>query len=77
MQNSIQREISAILAKVHRIDFGQKGSLPGGASLCMRELTDKLAFIKSEILEEYNLASAGREWYACCLVIPVNFLTHL
>ena len=66
MQNAVQREIGAILVKVHRIDFGQTGTMPGGASLCMRELTDKLGFIKSEILNEYNIGELGTTW----LVFP-------
>ncbi|KAG2015937.1 hypothetical protein CC2G_009155 [Coprinopsis cinerea AmutBmut pab1-1] len=78
MQNSIQREISAILAKVHRIDFGQTGIMPGGASLCMRELTDKLAFIKSEILDEYAIGDAGRAWVTSIAKFTIrNFLLHI
>ncbi|TFK25504.1 hypothetical protein FA15DRAFT_639269 [Coprinopsis marcescibilis] len=80
MQNAIQREISAILAKVHRIDFGQKGSMPGGPSLCMRELTDKLGFIKSEILDEYSLGEAGRAWQVVISIAKFtirNYLLHI
>jgi len=65
MQQAIQREISAILAKLHRIDFGQQGGgMAGGSSLCLRELSEKLLFIKNEILDSYDIGEAGREWYA-------------
>ena len=63
MQQAIQREISAILAKLHRIDFGQTGGgMAGGSSFCVRELSEKLAFIKGEVLDCYDLGDAGRVW---------------
>ena len=62
MQQAVQREISAILAKLHRIDFGQKGAMPNGSSLCLRELAEKLAFIKGEIVGVYDIGEAGRAW---------------
>lgn len=63
MQQAIQREISAILAKLHRINFGQEGTMPNGSSLCLRELAEKLNFIKSEIVGVYDIGEAGRAWY--------------
>ncbi|KAH6914164.1 Golgi transport complex subunit 5-domain-containing protein [Coprinopsis sp. MPI-PUGE-AT-0042] len=78
MQNAVQREIGAILVKVHRIDFGQTGTMPGGASLCMRELTDKLGFIKSEILNEYNIGEVGAAWATSIVRFTIrNFLFHI
>ena len=64
MQQAIQREISAILAKLHRINFGQQGAMPNGSSLCLRELAEKLAFIKAEMVGVYDIGEAGRIWYA-------------
>lgn len=63
VQQAIQREISAILAKLHRINFGQQGAMPNGSSLCLRELAEKLAFIKGEMVGVYDIGEAGRTWY--------------
>jgi hypothetical protein len=63
VQQAIQREISAILAKLHRINFGQQGAMSNGSSLCLRELAEKLAFIKGEMVGVYDIGEAGRTWY--------------
>ncbi|KAJ2913475.1 hypothetical protein MD484_g6945, partial [Candolleomyces efflorescens] len=79
MQQAIQREISAILAKLHRIDFGQTGGgMAGGSSFCVRELSEKLAFIKGEVLDCYDLGDAGRVWVVSIVKFTIrNFLLHI
>ncbi|RXW23332.1 hypothetical protein EST38_g2498 [Candolleomyces aberdarensis] len=79
MQQAIQREISAILAKLHRIDFGQSGGgMAGGSSFCLRELSEKLAFIKGEILDCYDLGDAARVWVVSIVKFTIrNFLLHI
>jgi hypothetical protein len=34
-----------------------------GASFYMKDLVDKLSFIKVEILSKFNVGEAGREWW--------------
>jgi hypothetical protein len=68
---AIRRELSAIIARLHRIDFGKNVdpmSGMGGASLYMKDLAEKLSFIKGEILSKYNVGETGRIWFVCfCL----------
>ena len=35
----------------------------GGPTSCMKELTDKLAFLRVEILSKYNVGELGQTWY--------------
>jgi hypothetical protein len=63
---AIRRELGAIIARLHRIDFGKPFdpmSGMGGTSLYMKDLIEKLSFIKLEVLSQLNVADAGREWY--------------
>lgn len=57
----MRRESSAVLAKIHRQDF-TKPAEPGGSSFYMKELTEKLLFIKTEIISRYSLGDFGRTW---------------
>ena len=54
---AIRRELVAIIARVHRFDFGraQDPMSGGGASLYMKDLVEKLAFVKGEILSKFNV----------------------
>jgi hypothetical protein len=63
---AIRRELGAIIAKVHRVNLAEsRDSMAlGGSSLFMKELTEKLSFIKTEVLSRYSLGEAGQEWYA-------------
>lgn len=63
LNSAIRRELSAIITKLHRIDFA-KSVEPGmsGTSLYIKELTEKLSFLKAEILARYNLGEFGRMW---------------
>lgn len=62
--SAIRRELGYIIAKLHRIDFAKK-SEPGmgGPSSYIKELTEKLSFVKSEILARYSLGDFERTWY--------------
>jgi len=66
LKTSIRRELSAIIAKLHRIDFS-KSTDPdagmGGSSLYMKELTEKLSFLNSEIMARFNLGDYGATWF--------------
>jgi conserved oligomeric Golgi complex subunit 5 len=61
---AIRRDLAAIIAKLHRIDFGQSDPMAGmnGTSLYMKDLVEKLSFIKVEILSKFNVGTASRAW---------------
>ncbi|THH00792.1 hypothetical protein EW026_g1790 [Hermanssonia centrifuga] len=63
---AIRRDIGATIAKLHRMDFGIDSADPmaamgGGASPYMKDLAEKLTFIKAEVLSQYNIPDI-REW---------------
>lgn len=62
---AIRRELSAIVARLHRIDFGKSvdSMTGGGSSFYMKDLVEKLIFIKSEILTKYDVGEDGKAWY--------------
>jgi conserved oligomeric Golgi complex subunit 5 len=55
-----------IIARLHRVDFGKSadamGGMGGGASLYMKDLVDKLGFIKSEVLTKFNIDDDKKIW---------------
>ncbi|KIY53032.1 hypothetical protein FISHEDRAFT_63466 [Fistulina hepatica ATCC 64428] len=60
---AIRRELGAIITRLHRINFGtavDPMSGMGGASLYMKDLVDKLSFIRTELLSKFSIAEAGR-----------------
>lgn len=61
---AIRRELGAIIAKLHRIDFGKSVDPVGmgGSSFYLKDLVDKLSFVKAEVLSKFNVAKAGRSW---------------
>lgn len=65
LTTAIRRELSAIISKLHRIDFSKSvdpdGGM-GGSSLYVKELTDKLSFIKTELVTKYSLGDYARTW---------------
>jgi conserved oligomeric Golgi complex subunit 5 len=65
---AIRRELAAVITKLHRIDFA-KTSDPmiglGGPSFYMKELVEKMSYIKSEILSRYSVGHESSLW-------PVN-----
>ncbi|PFH52012.1 hypothetical protein AMATHDRAFT_2501 [Amanita thiersii Skay4041] len=55
IQTSIRREISAIISKLHRINLGKTadiGTSLTSASFYIRDLAEKLTFIKTEVLSK-------------------------
>ncbi|GAA5877371.1 hypothetical protein JCM8547_003010 [Rhodosporidiobolus lusitaniae] len=67
---SIRRDFSALLARMHRVNYGQdvdplSGSGGGGgagASAYMQDLTDKLSLVKDEILGAYRVGELAKDW---------------
>jgi hypothetical protein len=62
--SAIKRDCGAILATLHRLDFGKSGPAigGGGASVYMEELAAKMNFVKQEILEHYAGMDVVRQW---------------
>ncbi|KAJ7188486.1 hypothetical protein C8R46DRAFT_1157508 [Mycena filopes] len=78
---AIRRELSAIIAKLHRIDFSKPADpMAGmsGASFYMKDLVDKLSFIRIEILSKFSVGDAGREWVITIVKFVIRtFVLHL
>ncbi|KAJ7251785.1 Golgi transport complex subunit 5-domain-containing protein [Mycena haematopus] len=78
---AIRRELSAIIAKLHRINFSKPADpMAGmsGPSFYMKDLVDKLSFIKVEILSKYSIGDAGREWVISIVKFVIRtFILHV
>jgi len=61
---AIRREVSAVLARLHRLALGKgvDGGMGGGASAYMKELVDKLSYIRSEPLAKFSVGELMTEW---------------
>ncbi|KAL5528268.1 hypothetical protein ACEPAF_7404 [Sanghuangporus sanghuang] len=61
--SAISRELSTIVAKLHKLDLGapDASSGMGGPSTYMKDLVEKLNYIKSEVLDKFNV-DVSREW---------------
>lgn len=71
IMTAVRRELGAIIDKLHRVDLARiVDSAPGmgGPSFYLKDLVEKLSFIKTEVLSKYNLGDAGRSWLVlfCC-----------
>ncbi|KAF9071043.1 Golgi transport complex subunit 5-domain-containing protein [Rhodocollybia butyracea] len=65
MLTAIRRELGAIIARLHRIDFGKsvdRSAGMGGPSFYMKDLVDKLSFIKTEVLSKYSVEGDSHKW---------------
>ncbi|KAG8921026.1 hypothetical protein FRC01_000475 [Tulasnella sp. 417] len=62
---AIRRDLASIAARLHRADFG-KGmdpmAGPGGTSAYMKDMVDKLTFIRNEILARFNIGDLMKTW---------------
>jgi conserved oligomeric Golgi complex subunit 5 len=66
---TIRRDLATIISRVHRVDFGKDidpmSSMMGGgggASFYMKELVEKLSFVKMEILSKFQVPEISRMW---------------
>lgn len=64
---SIRREFSAIITRMHRVDYSKKldsnaGMSSSSASAYMVDLTDKLTLVREEILGGFRVGELGKEW---------------
>lgn len=63
---AVRREIGSIIARLHRIDFSKTlDDIPpgmGGPSVYMKELVEKLSFIRKEVLNRYSIGDTTQDW---------------
>lgn len=63
---SMRRELGAIIARLHRMDFAGSSDplagMGGGPSPYMKDLVEKLNFIKSDILSMWNVPDVSQGW---------------
>ena len=73
--SAVKRDCGAIIATLHRLDFGKSGPATGGggASVYMEELSAKMNFVKQEILERYSGMDVVRQW--CVLLSHAVHMT--
>ncbi|KIK67031.1 hypothetical protein GYMLUDRAFT_156005 [Collybiopsis luxurians FD-317 M1] len=77
---AIRRELSAIIARLHRIDFSKsvdKSAGMGGPSFYMKDLVDKLSFIKSEVLSRYSVEAQKHELLSIVKFVLRTFVLHI
>ncbi|KAJ3847965.1 Golgi transport complex subunit 5-domain-containing protein [Lentinula lateritia] len=63
--NAIRRELGAIIARLHRNDFGKSSDRAagmGGPSFYMKDLVDKLSYIKMEVLSRFLVEGDNHKW---------------
>lgn len=62
---AIRRELGAIIAKLHRMDFSDSADrmgTGGGPSPYMKDLVERLSYIKSDVLCQFNVAEVNQDW---------------
>ncbi|KAK0504962.1 Golgi transport complex subunit 5-domain-containing protein [Armillaria luteobubalina] len=78
---AIRRELGAIISKMHRFDFGRSADPMagmGGTSLYMKDLVEKLAFIKTEIFSKFGIGDEKRAWIMSLVqYIIKTFVLHV
>jgi conserved oligomeric Golgi complex subunit 5 len=65
---TIKRELGSTIAKVHSANKTRGVANPmdiGDSSPYVKELVDKLNFIKKEVLARFNMEETTKEWYVC------------
>ncbi|KAI0633283.1 Golgi transport complex subunit 5-domain-containing protein [Trametes polyzona] len=78
---AIRRELGAIIAKLHRMDFSDKvdpmAAMGGGPSPYMKDLIEKLTFIKNEVLAQYNVPDVSKQWVLAIVRFVIKtFVLH-
>ncbi|KAF8659226.1 hypothetical protein AX16_001886 [Volvariella volvacea WC 439] len=81
VMTAVRREIAAIIAKLHRINLERAVdpmSGMGGASFYIKDLADKLSFLKNELLSLYSLGEANRVWILDIVKFTIKtFVLHV
>ena len=76
--SAVKRDCGAILATIHRLDFGKTGPATGGggASVYVEELAAKMNFVKQELLERYTGMDVVRQWCVSGLSHAYRMTAH-
>ncbi|KAJ3759655.1 Golgi transport complex subunit 5-domain-containing protein [Lentinula raphanica] len=78
---AIRREIGAIIARLHRFDFGKstdKAAGMGGPSFYMKDLVDKLSYIKMEVLSRFSVEGDNQKWVISIVKFVLRtFVLHM
>lgn len=73
---AIRRELSSIISKLHKLDLS-KAPDPlagmGSSSTYMKDLIEKLNFVKSEVLAKFNVGDASRDWCVSDIIVYTHF----
>jgi hypothetical protein len=72
---SIKREISNVLARIHRVDFAKsvdpmRMSGGSGGSPYIKDLADRLTFLRTEVLGRFEMGEFRDEWSVLSLRSP-------
>ena len=63
---AIRRDLAAIIARLHRVDFGKSvdptAEMGGGPSLYMKDFVDKLGYVKREVLAKFSVGGDCHAW---------------
>jgi hypothetical protein len=62
--SAIRRDLVAIIVRVHRLDLSNDNQSDGmgGSSVYMKELSEKLGFIRADVLSRISAAEYNKEW---------------
>jgi len=79
---AIRRELAAIISRLHRVDFSKSmdpmAGMGGGPSLYMKDLVEKLGFVKREILAKFNVGEDGGTWITSIVKFVIRtFVLHV
>lgn len=64
---AVRHDLTAIASRLHRVDFGKAfdpDAGVGGPSLYMRDMVDKLTFVRDEVLGRFNVGELSKTWCA-------------
>jgi hypothetical protein len=64
--SAIRRETAAIIARLHRVDYGKPfdATIGSASSVYMDDLVGKLNLVRTEILPRFDVGELRNEWYA-------------
>lgn len=69
---AIRREVAAIIARMHRTGYN-KPLDPTTTSVFMQDLSDKLGYIRRQILAPLRIGELSKEW--CAMLILMSVVT--
>ncbi|KZT65969.1 hypothetical protein DAEQUDRAFT_813938 [Daedalea quercina L-15889] len=81
LMGAVRRELGAIIAKLNRMDFSDAvdpmSAMGGGPSPYMKDLVEKMTFIRTEVLVQYNVPERIREWIIAIVKYVIKtFVLH-